>query len=231
VSEQGHIRFEEEVGAYLLGVLSEREREAFEQHLAVCEVCRMDVERLRPAADALPRMVEQHHAPESLKASLMETVRGETGALPEREGRRSRMPRLRPQLAWAAAALLAAMALAAGFYALGRGADDPQRTVAAVVDDRRLGQAGGRLVIPDEGGESAVLELSGMPRPPSGHIYQVWLRRGDRVVPASMFNVSGDGEGAAGISGGLEDVDEVMVTRERGLARAPSEAPVLSVKL
>ena len=59
----------------------------------------------------------------------------------------------------------------------------------------------------------------------------MWLRRGDEVVPASMFNVGGDGEGAAGISGGLEDVDEVMVTRERGLARAPSEAPVLSVKL
>jgi anti-sigma factor RsiW len=230
VTAQGHIRFEEDVAAYLLGVLPGPEREAFERHLAGCDVCRMDLERLQPAADALPRAVEQHEPPESLKASLMETVRAESRARPERERSRSWLPRLRPQLAWAAAALLAVVIVGAGFYELGRRAD-AERTVAAVVDERRAGQASGRLVIPDDDAKGAVLEVSGLQRAGQGQIYYVWLRRGDQVSPASIFNVSGDGEGTAGIAGDLDDIDEVMVTRERGLALAPSGAPLLSVKL
>ena len=53
------------------------EREAFESHLAGCARCREEVERLRPAAEALPRSVTPLGPPPSLKASLMEEVEGE----------------------------------------------------------------------------------------------------------------------------------------------------------
>jgi anti-sigma-K factor RskA len=228
VTEHDHRQFEEEAGAYLLGALPEAERQAFETHLAGCEACRMDVERLRIAAEALPRSVEQYAAPPSLKSSLMEAVRADTS--PKRAPRRSWLPRLRPRLALAAAAVLAAMILSAGFYELGR-RTDAERTVAAVVDQERAGQASARLVIPKEDANGAVLEVNGLQRAGQGQIYYVWLRRGDQIVPASIFNVSGDGRGTAGIAGDLDDIDEVMVTRERGLALAPSGPPLLSVKL
>ena len=63
-----HTSFSDDVGAYLLGALTDLEREAFERHLAECAECRDEVERLRPAADALPRSVEQMEPPPSLKA-------------------------------------------------------------------------------------------------------------------------------------------------------------------
>ena len=50
-----HTTYRDEVGAYLLGALSDAERAAFEGHLVDCQDCRNEVERLRPAADMLPR--------------------------------------------------------------------------------------------------------------------------------------------------------------------------------
>src|ERR687893_125316 len=48
---------EQSVGAYLLGALDETETRNFEDHLEECPVCREEVERLRPAVDALARSV------------------------------------------------------------------------------------------------------------------------------------------------------------------------------
>ena len=58
----------EDMGAYLLGALDERERREFERHLSACAECREEVERLRPAAEALPSSVEQLEPPPGLKA-------------------------------------------------------------------------------------------------------------------------------------------------------------------
>ena len=75
-----HERYEHDAGAYLLGALNELEAQAFEHHMESCSTCHAEVERLRVAAEALPRSVEQVEAPASLKRSLMRTVRGEAAA-------------------------------------------------------------------------------------------------------------------------------------------------------
>ena len=63
-------------------------------------------------------------------------------------------------------------------------------------------------------------------------VYQAWVRRDGEVISQSLFHVGEDGDGAAAVTEDLKDVDEVMVTRESaGGAKAPSEEPVLSVKL
>ncbi|MEA2418245.1 MAG: hypothetical protein QOE60_451, partial [Thermoleophilaceae bacterium] len=98
-----HTTYKDEVGAYLLGALSDAERDSFEAHLASCPECRDELERLRPAADLLPRSVEQVEPPPSLKRSLMKVVESEAreravagdGNAPGRPARRSLGERLR----------------------------------------------------------------------------------------------------------------------------------------
>ena len=74
-----HTSFRDDVGAYLLGALTDPEREAFERHLPSAPECRHEVDRLRPAADLLPRSVEQMEPPPSLKR-VADGGRGARGA-------------------------------------------------------------------------------------------------------------------------------------------------------
>jgi anti-sigma factor RsiW len=226
-----HRRHEEDLGAYLLGALTDVERQAFEQHLARCELCQQDLEHLRVAAEALPRSVEPYEAPDSLKESLIATVRAEAPeAEPKPRRERPSLGQLRltfPRLAWgAAAALLATVLVAVGFYQLGRGSDETERTITAQADAARVPQASGRLVVDDDD-QGAILEVNGVRPAPGRRVLHVWVKRGDQVVRSSMFEVA-DGRGFAAVPEDLDDVDLVMVTRERRPVPAPTEAPILT---
>jgi anti-sigma-K factor RskA len=224
----------ENVGAYLLGALSDVEREAFERHLSSCDRCRDEVERLRPAAEVLPRSVPPVAPPPSLKASLMEIVEREAR---ERSGGRAPARRFRllpawPARAWAAAAAVLAVGVAIGI-GIGRlGTGDETRTLTARVDTARLPLASASLVLPDGGEDGGILRVRGLPDPGPGKAYQAWVQRGEDIRSAGTFRVGAGGDGAAAVTADLEDADAVMVTRERsGGARAPTERPVLRVQL
>ena len=62
MSVERHEIQEENVGAYLLGALTEFEEQAFLRHLKECPVCSDEVARLRPAVDALPRSAHSARA-------------------------------------------------------------------------------------------------------------------------------------------------------------------------
>jgi anti-sigma-K factor RskA len=228
-SDQG-----ESVGAYALGALPELEAQVFERHLMACEECQEELQRLNEAVEALPRSVTPHEAPPSLKASLMDVVNSEVArARPAPERRRlalPRMPRLRPALAWAAAGSLALGGIA-GYGASQLGGDESSaRTLQAQVDMNRLPNGSATLSVPEDEGRGSVLRVEGLPDPGSDRVYQVWVARGDDVVPVSIFDVDKRGVGAAAVPESLEDADAVMVTREpRGGSEAPTEAPVLRV--
>ncbi|HEX2233685.1 MAG TPA: anti-sigma factor [Thermoleophilaceae bacterium] len=231
-----HERYREDVGAYLLGAMPDLERQAFERHLAGCHECREEVERLRPAADALPRAVEPLAPPASLKESLMEAIRDDAdGAARAPAGGRLgglvRLPwRVRPAVAWAAAALLVAVGVATGF-GIARSIDDA-RTVTAQVDRAQLPGASARLSLPDGGDDGAILRVAGMPAPGRGRVYQAWVQRDGEVAPAPTFEVGPRGAGAVAVPGDLTDAEAVLVTRERrGGARVPSEDPVVTALL
>jgi hypothetical protein len=236
VSARDHERYREDVGAYLLGALPDLDRQAFEHHLATCQECSEDVERLRPAADALPRSVTPIEPPASLKASLMESIR-EDGQEPEPARRRlpGLLPawlRLRPALAWAGAAVLLAIGLATGF-GVGRALDeDGVRTITAEVDRSELPRASASLSLPGDGGEGAILRLNRVPSAGQGRVYQAWVQRDGEVVPQPTFEPGRDRAAAVALPGDLSDAEAVLVTREkRPGARAPSEDPILSVRL
>jgi anti-sigma-K factor RskA len=235
MSARDHAEYREEIGAYLLGAQTDLERQAFERHVAGCAECRDELERLRPAADALPRSVEQVEPPPGLKTSLMEVVESEAR---ERSGgpatprRRIRLPSLagfRPALVAAALAL----GLVAGFgVAQLGGEEEDTRTVAATVDGERLPVASGNLRIQGDGEDGAILTVHGMPPAGDERVYQAWVQRDGEVVPQPTFEVRADGGGEAAVPDNLSDAEAILVTREpRGGARAPSEQPLIRVPL
>jgi Anti-sigma-K factor rskA, C-terminal/Putative zinc-finger len=225
-----HATYMDEVGAYLLGALSDAERSAFERHLETCAECRHELHRLRPAAELLPRSVEQVEPPPSLKRSLMEVVERE--AAPQRSRRplgERLLDRLRPVRPVAAAGALAVAALI-GFGVAQVGGGDEGRTVQASVDQSVLPKASGRLDVAGDG--QAILEVRGMPSPGAGRVYQAWVQRDGMVDPQPTFEVGADGTGAVAVPDDVSDAQAVLLTREpRGGSTAPSEKPILTVKL
>ena len=231
-----HATYRDEVGAYLLGALTDAERSAFEDHLAGCPECRHELERLRPAAEVLPRSVEQVEPPASLKRSLMEVVDREARAAGTAEPARTRRSLterlsglLRPIRPVAVAGVLAA-GLLIGFAVAQLGGGDDGRTVVASVDHNKLPDASGRLTVHDDG--EATLEVRGMPSPGAGRVYQAWVQRDGMVEPQPTFEVGADGAGAVAVPEDVSGAQAVLITREpRGGSRAPSEKPILTVPL
>jgi anti-sigma-K factor RskA len=245
MSVERHQAQEENVGAYLLGALTEVELRAFERHLAECPVCRDEVERLRPAVHALPRSVPPVEPPRRLKASLMEAVeadvrsragstrRGPLAGLRERfAAAGGALGGMRPAVAGMSVALVLGVGALAGYAVTEISSDPGSKTLAAEVDKGRIPSASGSLVVPGEDDKGAILRVHGMPPLDKDAVYQVWLKRGGETISQSLFNVGRDGDGAAAIAEDLTGAQAVLVTRERaGGARAPSEEPVLSVAL
>ena len=112
--------------AYLLGALTDLERQAFERHIATCGLCRDELERLRPAANALPRSVEQLAPPPSLKASLMEVVEREASESESEPAHPARgapfWRRLAPSGSWLRPALVAGASSSIRVMSAGRSA-------------------------------------------------------------------------------------------------------------
>jgi anti-sigma-K factor RskA len=231
MSSRDHASHREDVGAYVLGALTDLERQAFERHLAGCPECRDEVERLHPAAASLPRSVEQLDPPPGLKASLMEVVEREArerSSVPA-PARRRRLSHTR--LAFARP-LIAGVALALGLVAGIVVADEDPRTEVATVDERRVPGASARLQLEGDGENGAILRVQGMPSLATGRVYQAWVQRDGTIVPQPSFEVGQDGRGAVAIPDDVSDAAAVMVTREpRGGSRAPSERPLVVVPL
>lgn len=240
-----HDKLADDVGAYLLGALEPDEARRFEKHLERCSECRAEMARLEVARDAMPASVEQFDPSPDLKASLMATVRIEAAerAAAERSAarepaRRSRLRDVflaRPRFAAAAAAVMVALGVGAGvLVGLPEGDEPGSRTVAARVDHNRMPAAKASLVVPSDADSNgrAILRVEGMQPPQSGHVYEVWIVRGERITPSSLFTVKRDGSGAAAIPDRLRGADAVLVTREpEGGSKTPSESPVVTVPL
>jgi hypothetical protein len=89
-------------------------------------------------------------------------------------------------------------------------------------------RAGGTLQVAED---QATLRLHDMPDLGGARVYQVWLRHGERLVPARTFEVGASGAGRVELPD-VRDTDGVYVTREpRGGAQVPSEDPIVSVPL
>jgi anti-sigma factor RsiW len=233
------------VAAYLLGALPQDEAARFEAHLDDCPHCREDLATLQPVVDALPAAAPPAQPSPELRGRLMATVRSEAellqaaGAsadqpapLPQsKPPLRERLLGRRPLLAGAMALVLA---LAAG-YGLraavengGGTAGGPTRTVRAQVT---IPHASARVIVRHG---VATLVVTGLPAPPRGKIYQVWLKRPNVIAPAptnALFGVDHHGAGHTSVPT-ISGVQAVLVTAEPdGGSPAPTQSPVIIAPL
>ena len=132
---------------------------------------------------------------------------------------------LRPvPAAFAAAGILA---LGIAFGALVSGGGPSEHTVQAQVVAPAAPGARAALTVT---GDRATLDVRNFPSPPSGRVYQVWLKRPGRAAPEptnALFDVR-DGTASVDVPGGVKGVDQVLVTAEpNGGSAAPTRPPVV----
>jgi anti-sigma-K factor RskA len=227
-----HERWNDIAAAYVLGAMAVAEREEFEAHLTTCEICREEVDELRPAADALPMASPLLEPPPELKDRIMAEVEREAELLgaagagadrPERTERRRRGSWLSGwRLAPVAAALLIAGVL------VGSALSGPeQRTIAADVN------APGATAQLEIEGDQAKLVVEGMPPPPNRRVMQVWLKRGEAAPEPTdvLFTPRTDGSAEAAIPS-LDGVSQVLVTDEpEGGSTTPTGEVAMSAEV
>jgi anti-sigma factor RsiW len=234
----GHEHWEDAAGAYLLGAMEDSERAAYEEHLAGCPACRAEVDELAPAAEALPLSAEPVAPPPALKARIMAEVEREAELLaaagpeadrPPAPARRRLLPSLRiPRLvpaAVAAALLIVGAGIGIGITQLGSGSE--HTVTAKVTDPKRAPDATADVEV---GSDGVTIVAHGLPAPPPGRVYQVWLKRaGHAPEPTSaLFKPSRDGTATASVPGTIEGVAQVLVTDEPdGGSRTPTRDPLL----
>jgi anti-sigma-K factor RskA len=209
-----------DAAAYVLGALEPHEAEAFRRHLGQCAVCRDEVDSLQGVARALPMAAPQHPLPRRLRRRVMREVRA--GPAPRRASRSGWMV---PRAALAAAAVIA-VAVVVGLSVSGSSSSGRliQAEVTGIAGSAQLRVSGGH-------GELLVRHLS---PPPSGHVYEVWLKAPKaNPVPANvLFNVNANGSADVRLPPSLHGVGQVMVTPEPdGGSAAPTHAPVIVAQL
>jgi anti-sigma factor RsiW len=221
----------EDVGAYVLGALTDEEGRAFLAHLDGCSACRDEVAALAKVADTLALTAPQLTAPAGLKRRVLADVReeqakaGVTAAPRKRRFEFGRFAHGRASLALGGALAVAA---AVGVIVLASGGSGGVRTVQASVTPQSAS-----VVLRVTGGRGELV-VHHMPQPPRGKIYEIWLKRGSRapVPTAALFGVAGNGSAAVGVPGDIHGVSEVLVTPEpRGGSSVPTHVPVVVARL
>jgi anti-sigma factor RsiW len=230
----------DDAASYVLRAMPDGEREDYRAHLARCASCAAKVAELDFVSDALLSGVPQLSAPPEIRGRVMAVVRAESELLlasghgadrpqPVRPSRRWRRLLSRPLPAVALASVALAIGIGGGVLLSGGDGGVTPRTVVAKVD---AAGAKARLRVSSDG---AKLEVSGMPSPPEGRVYQVWLDRRGRTSPEptdALFSVSHEGHATVDVPGKLDGVDKVLVTDEPlGGSRLPTRAPVITVRL
>ena len=229
-----HQELRDDLAAYALGALEEREVERLSAHLEGCEECRRQLRWLESAVELLPRTVEQLEPPPRLRESLLETVRGEAapaGREPPRAAGESWLHRVgltvwRPATAVAAAVMLVVGAVAG--YLIGEPSGGGTTTLEAQAMPNAP-KARGSL---EREGNSGILRVQGMPALASNQVYEVWVQRDGKLEPSSLFVPRTNRSGDAAVPDGLNGADAVLVTKEpSGGSEQPTSPPVLSVQL
>lgn len=222
----------EDVAPYALGALPPEDARAFEQHLAECELCRTDLESLRPVVHALAGTPDQVDPPPQVRHNVMAVVEREAAERADAERpaaeRRERsawsrwLPRPLPALAVACALLVVGIGIGVGVNR--DGAREFDGTAPAGVEAKlRIEDDGGRLV------------LHGMDSPPTGKVMQVWLVHGENGKPVptdALFRPNREGDASVAVPGDMDDVTRVMVSEEpEGGSPSPTTAPTVDFKL
>jgi anti-sigma-K factor RskA len=187
----------DELAAYALDALDEREREAFEAHLADCGECRAELAGFRETVSLLAEGVEGPAPPDALRERILEQARKERPSQSVVVLR----PRRALRLTAIAAAAAVAVAIGLGAWAASLSSSlDSERSARAVearaaailvdADSTRvpMGERGELVRGPD--GES-VLVVRNLAPAPEGKTYEAWVIDAGGPVKAGLFEGGG----------------------------------------
>lgn len=222
-----------DAAAYVLGALDPQEVLPFREHMQDCASCRIEVTRLQAIADSLAIGVAPKLAPTALQARIMATVHAEAELLKAAGHDADRPVSPAPRWHWRLLPALAATAalgvgLLIGALALNTGSSTQRTQIvqAAVELPGHHATAELRRV-----GSHLELTMVGMPAPPKGRIYEIWLVPRGAQTPQptdALFSVTNGGSGSVGVPGDAQNVSEVLVTDEPlGGSLKPTRKPVI----
>jgi anti-sigma-K factor RskA len=227
----------DDVGPWVLGALADDDARTFAVHLDECADCRDEVAELQIVADVLPMAAPQLVPPPALKSRIMAVVESEAQLLraagpdadrpqqPERTARARWRGWLRPMPAAVLATALLALGVAAGVL-LSTGGED-------TTSHPGFGPKGAQVALKVTGSHGQ-LDLTHMPSPPPGRVYQVWLVSGqEQPRPThTLFTVPSDGRARVDIMESLKGTDKVLVTAEpSGGSSKPTSDPIVGATL
>jgi anti-sigma-K factor RskA len=224
-----HERWREELPAYVLGALDEREIEECERHVRDCQPCQAELRWLRPAVDRLPHGLPYLEPPPQLRERLLSEARedarvaGSTTAPRVARGRRLGGLSLRPLAGFAAILLLCA---AIAGYVIGNGGSGEEASTTVA------GHAPGVVASVVRQGETATLKLTNVHELPKRRVLEAWVRRDGDIEPVRALFVP-DREGRAETTiANMQGVETVMVTAEpAGGSASPTSAPIVTVPI
>lgn len=191
------------IEAVAFGFASDSDVKLVNDHVEACEICTQALSEAQFAVGALPLSVDEMDVPESVWAGIEQRIQVDEPPAPDTvlvsPASRSRATPF--NTAWAVAALLAVISLAAGIL-LGRTVFDPgpEPAIAPMVDvsitDPEISATGSVHYFADQG--VILLDLENLPPAPEGQVYQVWMIEGDTpisvgILPATnRFAAAGD---------------------------------------
>ena len=212
-----------EAAAYVLGALAPAEAQAFEAHLAECAICHDEVDSLEGVVHALPMAAPQYSTPKRLRRRVMGSIRKETRRARPRSRTLLHTRRIRPRFALAAVAAVAAGVIGV-IVTL---PTEMSRVITASVQ----GPGSAELVLKDGRAHLIAHRLS---PPPSGQVYEVWLKAPDKqATPAGvLFRPTSNTTTDVALTQSLHGISEVLVTQEPQTGTlVPTHAPVIVARL
>jgi anti-sigma-K factor RskA len=220
-----------QAAAYLLGALTPAEVEDYREHLQACTSCRQEIERLAPAANALPATAAPVPVPDALIGRVMAQVRAEAELLnaagPQADHPPTRTPWLLRRLTVVGAAASIAVAVLA--LLLFTGSPSSSRVIQARLAANIPGHAQVR-----QNGSTAELVVTNIPQPPAGEVYEVWLAKphGAPQPTDALFSVTANGNASVDVPGGISNMQTLMVTAEpAGGSQHPTSPPIITATL
>lgn len=209
---------------YALNALADEDLALFEAHLAECAECRQLVAQDRQTASYLSLVAAEDEPSPSLRARLLAAAEADIApriAGEHRPGRTSGLTWVRRLFArLAVPAVVACLALLLGVvlgYRLALG------QVLHSVPMEGPGGPGSEVVIHRSG--DVDVELRGLPDPPSGELYVVWLEEPTgRFEPLGSYD---DGNGTCPLDRPVLGGRLILTIEPAAIPAAPTSAPVL----
>lgn len=191
--------------AYALGSLDEDEQMQISEHLAVCEICRAELQGFEQVVDELPLAIVQSEPASEVKDKIMAFARKdkESAARSTEQSWWARFTQAMRTSApvWGIASLILILILGLSNLVLWGRLDEIEKVSQNVLLSIPLQgtdatpQAVGMLVV-SQNGEHGTLVVDGLPALDELSQYQLWLIRDEQRISGGIFSVDEEGYGS-----------------------------------